>query len=214
MSETIPAAEPAPAPRRMAASERREQLLDVAAELLTRDGIDALTMELVAEHAGVSKGLGYAYFKNVEDLLTALYDREAGEVYQSVFAAASEQRGFEDKLRAAIHAYFETVTQRGTLFAALRSKLVDRSPSRAARHQYSLRRTLGYEAFYVDLFRDEFGVPARYARAAAGVLLAATDASMRAITAHGLRRREAEEMCIRFALAGLRNTFTDGFPSS
>src|SRR5205823_7973892 len=66
----------APRPARLPAEERREHFLDVTAELIINDGIDAVTMEGVAAAAGVSKGLGYAYFANRNELLLALLERE------------------------------------------------------------------------------------------------------------------------------------------
>jgi len=54
--------EATPRPARLPRNERREQLLDVAAGLILEKGTEAVTMEGVAAAAGVSKGLGYAYF--------------------------------------------------------------------------------------------------------------------------------------------------------
>src|SRR6266403_6308199 len=65
--------------RRLPAEQRREHLLDVGAAIILDSGFETLTMESVAERAGVSKGLGYAYFENAEELALALYDREMAE---------------------------------------------------------------------------------------------------------------------------------------
>jgi len=48
----------------------------VAAQLIIDDGVDSVTMESVAAAAGVSKGLGYAYFDDRGDLLMAVLNRE------------------------------------------------------------------------------------------------------------------------------------------
>ena len=61
-----------PGASRLPAAERRDRFLDVAAEILIEGGLRALTMERLAERSGVSKGLGYAYFTDVEDVALAL----------------------------------------------------------------------------------------------------------------------------------------------
>ena len=83
---------------RLAAADRREQLLDVAAAIALDSGLLALSMESVAQRAGVSKGLGYAYFENADALALALYDREVGELYRRVEAAVSAAGDFEARI--------------------------------------------------------------------------------------------------------------------
>lgn len=63
-----------PGPR-LAPEERRKHLLDVAAEIVEREGVSELTVEHVARRAGVSRGLLYAYFDNRAGLLMALWER-------------------------------------------------------------------------------------------------------------------------------------------
>src|SRR6266480_4420461 len=64
-------------PARLSRAERRDALLDATAELVSSAEIDAVTMEAVAERAGVSRPLVYKHFANRGELLAALYDREA-----------------------------------------------------------------------------------------------------------------------------------------
>src|SRR5205823_5613658 len=81
-SPPIPPAAPPrpPVRRRLPGDLRRRQLLDVAIELLSEGGAEAVTMEGVAARAGVSKALGYRYFDNADQLLLALHDREMAEM--------------------------------------------------------------------------------------------------------------------------------------
>src|SRR5580658_5055921 len=104
-----------PLPRRMSAERRREHLLDVAASIILSDGFDALTMEGVSERAGVSKGLGYAYFENADELALALYDREVSEVYERIEQEAMRHDSYEQKVRQAVRTYFDLVATRGVL---------------------------------------------------------------------------------------------------
>ena len=81
--------------RRLPAEQRREHLLDVGAAIILDSGFETLTMESVAERAGVSKGLGYAYFENAEELALALYDREMAEFYRRILEATAGVESFE-----------------------------------------------------------------------------------------------------------------------
>ena len=58
--------------RRLPKAQRREQLLDVALDLVREEGTDALTLARVAERAGVSVGTLYQYFPNRESVAAAL----------------------------------------------------------------------------------------------------------------------------------------------
>ena len=52
----------------------KQGILDAAVGLLTRDGIQGLTMDRVATEAGVAKGTLYVYFENKEEILDAALD--------------------------------------------------------------------------------------------------------------------------------------------
>jgi AcrR family transcriptional regulator len=53
---------------------RREQILRAAFRVAAREGLDALTVRLVATEAGLSTGLVFFHFKSKEALLLALLD--------------------------------------------------------------------------------------------------------------------------------------------
>jgi len=91
-------------------SERRHQLLDVAAEKVVEHGVSAMSMERVAEWAGVSKALPYSHFDNIEDLLVALYQREAVSI-----GRAEAQRFIDDYFAAhpRVRAYIDRVVAEG-----------------------------------------------------------------------------------------------------
>ncbi|MBO9532443.1 MAG: TetR/AcrR family transcriptional regulator [Solirubrobacteraceae bacterium] len=60
----------------MSASERREQLLDVALEILTEEGAAALSIDAIAKGAGITRPVVYTQFGDLAGLLDALVDRE------------------------------------------------------------------------------------------------------------------------------------------
>ena len=116
--EGVGAVSAAPSTRLSKAS-RRDQLLDSAAELLLRRGTNGITMEGLAAQAGVSKALPYVHFDNAEHVLLELYRRELQGFGERVNAAVAQRKGVEARMRAAIHTYFDVVTERGAILSML-----------------------------------------------------------------------------------------------
>ena len=65
----------APAQRAELEAERREQILDAALRLWTKQGFDATTVDALAREAGLAKGTIYLYFATKEALLAAAVER-------------------------------------------------------------------------------------------------------------------------------------------
>lgn len=69
---TNTALDPDEAARHARAEQRSQQLLVAAAQLMAKDGSQAVSMQAVAAEAGVSVGLIYRYFGGKDDLLLAV----------------------------------------------------------------------------------------------------------------------------------------------
>lgn len=65
----------AAATRRMAPEARREQLLDVTADVVLNEGYAAVSIDRVAREATIARTVVYAQFGNLQGLLEALVDR-------------------------------------------------------------------------------------------------------------------------------------------
>lgn len=63
---------------RLSAPERREQILDVAAELVVKNGFPAVSVEAVARAAAISRPIVYEHFGDLAGLFDALIGRETG----------------------------------------------------------------------------------------------------------------------------------------
>jgi AcrR family transcriptional regulator len=69
--------------------ERREQLiLDVAGRVFARSGYESAPMDEIADLAGVSKPMLYAYFGSKEGLYLAYLERSGRELVERLVAAA------------------------------------------------------------------------------------------------------------------------------
>jgi AcrR family transcriptional regulator len=111
----------APVRRRMRAGDRRAQLLDEAARLVTTSGIGSVTIERLAEQAGVSKALPYRHFADADAVLVALYRRETTALGAGVVRALSAAPAGADLVRVGVHAYVDGLLPRREVLAALTS---------------------------------------------------------------------------------------------
>jgi AcrR family transcriptional regulator len=102
-----------------ASTGRRDALLDVAAQMVGRGDVDAVTMESVASAAGVSRPLVYKHFSNRKELLRALFERESEHLHRRLRRAVLDADGLEQMLRALIEGALAAQDERGATFVAL-----------------------------------------------------------------------------------------------
>lgn len=94
------------AARRARAARRSEQLLTATARLMEREGSQAVSMQALAEEAGVSVGLIYRYFGGKEELLFAVISNVL-DAFATRVPAAIEAAGDDpvEQLAAAFRSY-------------------------------------------------------------------------------------------------------------
>lgn len=68
---------------RMKAQERRQQLLDSAAQCFAKHGYRGTTTAMIAAEAGISEPIIYRHFKNKQELFIALIDKIGDEVFEN-----------------------------------------------------------------------------------------------------------------------------------
>lgn len=152
---------------RLSAEARRESLLDVTRALVMEDGPDAVTMGTVARRSGVTRALVYKHFDNRDDILLALYRREAASLdrmIREVVVGAGD--GLEAQLRALVEALIDTADRYGSFFRLLRG--VSGTPSARADRRSWDRRTVRY---FASLVQDETELDERTAVTATALLL-------------------------------------------
>ena len=97
-------------PGQQRSRDRVEHILDVAAELIVRDGIDATSMSALAKAAKVSLPSIYRYFPNKQAILHTLLERTAQRVRAMVLASVGEVGSTQDALAGmtvAMRAYWQ-----------------------------------------------------------------------------------------------------------
>ncbi len=110
-----------PAGGRLPRPERRELLLDAAIALLADGPIEAVTMDAVAERAGVSRPLLYKHFTSRDDLLGAVYKREATALHRRMAREVAAAPSLEEMFRVLVRAALRASAERGPLFSRLRN---------------------------------------------------------------------------------------------
>jgi AcrR family transcriptional regulator len=91
--------------RRLPASQRRAQILEVARDLFSREGIDETSMRNIAGRAGVSPAVLYRHFADKDALLFALTEAFFDRLIAAFDAALGGERDPVGRLRALMRAY-------------------------------------------------------------------------------------------------------------
>jgi AcrR family transcriptional regulator len=93
---------------------RREQLiLDVAGRVFAASGYESASMDEIADQAGVSKPMLYAYFNSKEGLYLAYIERAGGELLVRLEGAAPRDDQPASALRARITEFLSFVEEHG-----------------------------------------------------------------------------------------------------
>ncbi|QIX27893.1 TetR/AcrR family transcriptional regulator [Nocardioides sp. JQ2195] len=92
---------------RMSPDSRREQLLDLGVRLLSTRSLDELSIEILAEEAGISRGLLYHYFGNKHDFHEAVVRRAADDLIEQTAPPVSGEP--LERLLVSMGAYLDYV---------------------------------------------------------------------------------------------------------
>lgn len=193
-------ASPATTPR-LSRLERREELLDSAATILADLGPGGLTMERLAEVAGVSRALPYRHFDNAEQVLVDLFHREVMLLGQHVAAARSGIVDPRERLQATVAAYFDVVSDRRGLTQIFATVVTPIGGRRSAEDRQT-------QPFIRQILMEDVGPDPLCGDAAATVfeaaLLGATDA--------WVRGQASKDRCVRTVVA-IAHALAAGFGS-
>ena len=186
---------------RLARADRRDALLDAALALVAEGDIESVSMEAVAERAGVSRPLVYKHFANRSELLAAVYQREAALLHAELSAAVTAADSVADMFRALVRGSLRAEAERGAAFAALRAAGL-RTRERREEQRRRDRRTLRY--FAANALRD-FGLDEPRAKIGVGILLGAIETVLAQWRRHPTHEHAAllEDTYVTLAVGGL-----------
>ena len=112
----------------------RQGILDAAICLLTREGIQGLTMDRVAAEAGVAKGTLYVYFENKEQMLEAAIDASFDPLVRECSALLDDDCLPDRKLTEFSLCYLRFFDEHRDLIRVL---LLDRERAHSGRSRYT-----------------------------------------------------------------------------
>jgi AcrR family transcriptional regulator len=96
---------------RLSAPARREQLLDVTKDIVSRRGFHAISIEAVAREAGITRPIVYGHFGDLAGLLDALVEREGQRALVQLAEVVPSDLGADPRadLLVAFQGYLEAV---------------------------------------------------------------------------------------------------------
>jgi len=97
-------------------SAMKDGIYEAAIEVLGEHGIEGLTMDRVAEVAGVAKGSLYNYFRNKEELIGFIFERTVEPAKRAVDQIIAEPIPAVEKLESCLRVWFELLARNRGLF--------------------------------------------------------------------------------------------------
>jgi AcrR family transcriptional regulator len=92
--------------KRLPRAVREQQMLDAAVRVFSRRGFHAASMDEIAEKAGISKPMVYAYLGTKEELFVACLHREGTRMMEAIAGAAAPDLDADERLWRGLRAFF------------------------------------------------------------------------------------------------------------
>ncbi len=102
-------------------SDTRERILEAARNAFSEKGFDGVSVEEIAQRAGVRKALIYYYFPSKEILFEEIWNNALEELEKHIFREIENENYYVKKIKRFLKAYIDFVTSRKIL-----SKVIER----------------------------------------------------------------------------------------
>lgn len=199
-NDAVPVAETKPRRTRLDPDERRDQILDHAARLISEDGLTALSMDRIARSAGVSKALVYAYFANQTALMQELLVRDMRRIQREQQAAANAATTFPDMVRKTTAIALAEIEARGLFTQQL---LAEPTVATAVGNQRAVEYTSNV-TYLARRVSETFGVGKSDARAIVEICLGITTAAGNYLRVSGAPRADVEDLTVAMIIGAVR----------
>ncbi len=184
--------------RRMAPSERRQQIMDSASKLIVEHGLSQCTFDVLAAQAGVSLPTIYRYFPRMRDLLKALVDREFEYLHRASLDRFPTDMPYEESVHCATLRAINYLYERGPIIRRLMS---DRSVAALTRGCARSARSNLIE-YFARRCAEMYGLPADVATVLSTMTINAPILSTRTLKQNGITARRVAEVWGEFILGG------------
>ena len=187
-----------PRAQRLAPEKRRAQILDSAVALIVAAGHAGVTLEQVADAAGISKPLIYKYFPRREDLLKSVMEREFKELSGRGLNTIPRDIPVERVIRGTVERALRYYYERGPIVRLLAAEPAVAAQMRAG-NRGSRRSTTDY---FVSRFVEAYGVPKDVAVIAVTMVVNAPINSIGALKRRGVGADQTIEVWSEFIIGG------------
>jgi AcrR family transcriptional regulator len=185
---------------------RREQLLDVAADIIGKAGVHAASMKQIAAAAGMSETQVYNYFGSRERLCIDIARREFARIDQARLAEARQGNDHYSQVTLATRTYLRQIGERGGLLQTLLASPEVRTTLAKERRPQQSAGASSHAANLVKLY----GVSPELALACTIVLSRLCVRAGKLIADKKIELEAAERMCLSMVLRGSRALMASG----
>ena len=95
---------------------RVHSIQDAAMRVISRKGMEAATMQEIAEEAGIAKGTIYLYFRDRDELVNKTFETAIARLVERVDSALKPDTTIEQKIRDSISAKFAFFSENREFF--------------------------------------------------------------------------------------------------
>lgn len=90
----------------------KDKILESARILFMKEGMEGVRMQMVANEAGVNKGLLHYYYKSKDKLFTAVFNKVMSELLKSISSIFDNKEvSLDEKIDYAVDAYFSFLSK-------------------------------------------------------------------------------------------------------
>jgi AcrR family transcriptional regulator len=122
---------------------RHERLLEAGLELIGTEGRSAATVRAVCATSGLSQRYYYESFRDAEDLLTQVYQRQIARLEAAIIGSVQPDLPLQQQVRRAADAYFSTIRADPRLGRVVLFEVLGVSPAVDALHRAGSQRFEG-----------------------------------------------------------------------
>lgn len=176
---------------RLSPEVRKELILDHAAQVISVEGVSALSMDRLGREAGISKSLVYAYFPTMKEVLQTLLRREHKRLRKLQLKAADSAETFEQLVRRVTNVYLSYMEERGLILDRLAAEpsLSDKGdPTEFSRDQAA--------NYVAQIVSDNFGIDMSVAQPAMDISFGMPSAAGHYLTRHDVSRQTIEDITV------------------
>jgi len=180
---------------------RRDQLIDLAGQIIAREGLHAVSMKRVAREMGISEAQAHNYFNRREDMLVALAKREISAMETARRSALERAHDRLTRVTLSTVAYLRQVSERGVLIQILLNNPEVRAGLRSEREA----RAADESQRLAGVMETRYGVPREVAQGTTRILQAVSRRAGRLLAEKKISLDTAEWLSVAIITAGNRS---------